>query len=125
MSRRPTFLTSIVAPLLLGLLPVQLAAHCGVPFPGFSGHDHAHHASSRSPAASVPPAALEAAADDAACTLTVPTFTVRRDPTTGWAAVSGSRLVHLSAFAPSTPVSSPLAAALFVLSRPLPLSLRI
>ena len=79
MSRRfPNPAASALALLLLALIPAQLAAHCGVPFPSLAGHDH--HASAHGPGVSGPEGALRAFGEEGACAIAAPTFTVRREP---------------------------------------------
>lgn len=67
-----------VALLLLALLPAQLAAHCGVPFPGLAGHDH--HAAAAGAESPGPDGALRAWGEHGACAIAAPTFTLRREP---------------------------------------------
>ena len=79
MHRSSTVLSSVIALVLVTLLPVQLVAHCDVPIPGLGGHAEDHHARSPDGPASGPDGSVHGSDAGGACTLQAPVFRSRPD----------------------------------------------
>jgi hypothetical protein len=79
MRRRSTVPSSVVALVLVTLLPVQLVAHCDVPIPALAGHAEDHHPRSTDAEASDPHVAMRGTQDGGTCAFQAPLLTSRPD----------------------------------------------
>lgn len=80
MRRKRTVPSSVIALVVVTLLPVQLVAHCDVPIPGLSGHAEDHHPRSPDATASDPHGAIRGSDDAGTCAFYAPILTSRPDP---------------------------------------------